>query len=316
LSTILTSVLPLFTVIFVGFGAGKLAMLDERDIKTLVAFVFNLAMPALLFRLMANTEIGGIQDWSLFAAYLAAQIPVFLLGMGIGRIVFDQRLAAMTIQGFGSAFANSVLLGLPLALMLYGEAGGVPALMIIVLDVLIFSVVTLLLEVGTRDPTARDGRHILLQIALSIVKNPLITATFLGVLAALAGLHLPGTVDKTLAFIGQAGPPAGLFALGVSLSLRPIAGSLGAVGAMVGAKLLIHPALAWLVVTFLFPDLDPLYKFVAVLLAACPVGANTYVFAQQYEAEVETSSTAVLVSTALALFTVSTLLLVLAPVDG
>jgi predicted permease len=85
---------------------------------------------------------------------------------------------------------------------------------------------------------------------------------------------------------------------------------------MVRAKLQSQPAPAWLVVTFLSPDRDPLYQLVAELLAACPVGATTYVFAQQYEAEVETSSTAVLVSTALALFTVSTLLLVLAPVDG
>jgi predicted permease len=48
---------------------------------------------------------------------------------------------------------------------------------------------------------------------------------------------------------------------------------------------------------------------VAILLAACPVGANAYVFAEQYDSAIETSATAVLVSTALAMVTISALIL-------
>ena len=51
-----------------------------------------------------------------------------------------------------------------------------------------------------------------------------------------------------------------------------------------------------------------------VIFAACPVGLNVYVFAQHYEVGVETASSAILISTALAMLTITVLLLLLPPV--
>jgi predicted permease len=121
---------------------------------------------------------------------------------------------------------------------------------------------------------------------------------------------LPAPVDKTLAFLGQAGPPAGLFALGATLGQQRIAGKVKPVAAMMLMKLLIHPLLASLVVIYLF-DLDTVAASVALLFAACPVGANVYIFAAQYDAAMETSATAILLSTAIALFSLSGLALLL-----
>ncbi len=316
LDTIVNSVIPLFSVIFVGFFAGKAKVMDQQGVRTLVAFVFNIAMPALLFRMMATTDIGAIEDWPILGAYLIAQIPIFVAGMLIGGVLLRQTFAEMTIQGFGSSFSNGVVLGLPLVLSLFGEKGGVAALLIIMLDILLFSTVTLLLETATRRARGKTQSHPLIiarDMALSILKNPLIVASISGVLFGLAGIALPSVVDKTLAFVGQAGPPAGLFALGASLSLRDVGGQLRPVGAMIGLKLVLHPLLAGLVVTQLF-DLDPVYVSVAILFAACPVGANTYVFAEQYGSGIETSATAVLISTGLAMVTISALILLLAPI--
>jgi malonate transporter len=64
----------------------------------------------------------------------------------VGGLVFRMLFADMTIQGFGSAFSNGVLLTLPLLLWLYGEPGGVPALLIITLNVITFSLITMLLK--------------------------------------------------------------------------------------------------------------------------------------------------------------------------
>jgi predicted permease len=149
-------------------------------------------------------------------------------------------------------------------------------------------------------------------IAVSVLSHPLILASVLGIIWGASGAALPNVVDKTLAFTGQAGPPAGLFALGASLSLRKAEGRFWPVSTMVGLKLALHPILAWVVVTHLF-DFDPIYVSVAILFAACPVGANTYVFAEQYESGIETSATAVLVSTGLAMLTISALAIFLTP---
>lgn len=310
---ILTSVVPLFSVVFVGFFAGKANIMDRQAVSTLVAFVFNIAMPALLFRMMATTDIGAIDDWPILGAYLIAQTPIFVAGILIGGLVFRQSFAEMTIQGFGSSFSNGVILGLPLVLSLFGDRGGVPALLIIMLDILLFSVVTLLLEMATLQQRGGAGKRPLRlvgDIAFSVLKNPLILASVLGIGWGIADVPLPSVIDKTFAFTGQAGPPAGLFALGAALSHRNAGGSFRPVGAMIGLKLILHPMIAWLVVTQWFV-LDPVSVKVAILFAACPVGANAYVFAQQYEAGVETSATAVLVSTGLAMATISTLIFAL-----
>jgi predicted permease len=119
-------------------------------------------------------------------------------------------------------------------------------------------------------------------------------------------------VERTLVFIGQAAAPSALFALGATLSLRRLAGSLGPAGVMMAGKLLVHPLLAWLAFAWLL-ELDPLWVTAGTIFAACPVGLNVYVFAQHYEVQVEAASSAILVSTALAMLTIAALLVLLPP---
>ena len=99
---------------------------------------------------MAETELDQITEWGFLGGYFLAQSTVFTTGILLGRLIFRMRMAEMTIQAFGSAFSNGVMLALPLLLWLYGDAGGVPALLIITLDVIVFSSVTVLLELGRR----------------------------------------------------------------------------------------------------------------------------------------------------------------------
>jgi predicted permease len=306
------SVVPLFAVIFLGFFAGRANFLGEAGVRGLGAFVFNFAIPPHVFRLMAETELDRITEWGFLGGYFLAQTLVFLTGATIGRAVFGMRTAEMTIQAFGSAFSNGVMLALPLLLWLYGDAGGVPALLIITLDVIVFSSVTVLLELSRRGDGGA-GPRVVAQAARSVLVNPIIMATVLGILYSLSGLALPQVVDQTLSFLGQAAAPSALFALGASLSLRRIGGSLGPAAAMVAAKLILHPILAWLAFAWLL-ELDPLWVSAGVIFAACPVGLNVYVFAQHYEVAIETASSAILISTGLAMLTITALLLLLPPV--
>jgi malonate transporter and related proteins len=312
LPAILESVVPLFAVIFLGFFAGRAGFLGEAGIRGLGAFVFNFAIPPHVFRLMAETELDQITEWGFLGGYFLAQSLVFITGASLGRLVFKMRMAEMTIQAFGSAFSNGVMLALPLLLWVYGDAGGVPALLIITLDVIVFSAVTVLLELGRRGG-GRAGPRVVAQAARSVLVNPIIMATVLGILYSLSGLALPAVVEQTLSFIGGAAAPSALFALGASLSLRRIGGSLGPAATMVTAKLFLHPILAWLAFAWLL-ELDPLWVNAGVIFAACPVGLNVYVFAQHYEVAIETASSAILISTALAMLTITALLLLLPPV--
>jgi malonate transporter and related proteins len=205
-----------------------------------------------------------------------------------------------------------VFLGLPLLLWLFGEAGAVPALLIITLDVMLFGIVTVLLEIASRG-RASGAHRAIGQTIRAIAANPIIMATVFGILFGLSGAALPDVVDRTLGFIGQAAPPTALFALGATLSLRNVAGNLGPAALMVGLKLFVHPLVVWLLVTQVFV-LEPFWAHAAAIFAAGPVGANVFIFAQHYEAGVEAASSAIVISTVLAMLTISALLLMLQPV--
>jgi malonate transporter len=312
LSIVLTSVVPLFAVVFVGFFAGKARFLSEAGVRALVAFVFNFAMPPFLFRLMAQTDLAEIAQWAFVGAYALGALVMFALGSAAAALLFRLPPAGLIIQGFGSAFANGVLLGLPLLLWLFGEQGAVPALLIITLDVILFGIVTILLEIagGGR---ASGAHRVVGQTIRAIAVNPIIMATFLGILFGLTGATLPEVVDRTLEFIGQAAPPTALFALGATLSLRKVAGNLGPAGLMVALKLFLHPLVVWVLATQVIV-LEPFWAHAAVIFSAGPVGANVFIFAQHYEAGVEAASSAIVISTGLAMLTISALLLLLQPV--
>lgn len=314
MATILDAVVPLFAVIFAGFLAGRTRMLAEDAVRGLNRFVFTFAMPPMLFRLMASTDVTSLGQGRFLLGYFWAELIVFLSGAIIGGLLFRQAFAAMVMQGFGSSFSNGVLIALPLLIGLHGEQGAVPALMLFTLDVVAFSAITTMLEVAR----AREGKGAASGLAaartsgLAILQNPIIMSTLIGILWGIAGLPVPSLVSKTFGFLGQAGPPAALFALGATLAYRRVRGSVGSASAMVILKLAVHPALVFLTLTLLVP-VDPIWVHSAVLFAACPVGANVYVFAQHYGVQVTAASAAILVSTGLAMLTITGLLILYPP---
>ncbi|NJO37580.1 MAG: hypothetical protein HC871_08130, partial [Rhizobiales bacterium] len=208
---IVTSVVPLFSVIFIGIGAGRWRLIDETGVHALVTFVFCFAMPALIFRLMATTDVMAVEGWPVVLAYFTAQLPIFLGGLIIGGWLFRLSMSEMVIQAFGSSFSNGVLLGLPLVLSLYGERAGVPGLLIIMLDIAIFSAITLLLEIARFGDGPERPPGVLLRLgdlALSVLRNPLILSSVLGVAFGLTALPLPGRSGQD-PVLSRPGRPAG-----------------------------------------------------------------------------------------------------------
>ena len=113
MSTILDAVVPLFSLIILGFAAGKRRWIDASGVKALVGFIFNLAMPALLFRLVVTSDVTGLVDLRFLLCHLSAQAAAAVLGVLISRTFFQLTAQQLVIQGFGASFPNTVLLGIP-----------------------------------------------------------------------------------------------------------------------------------------------------------------------------------------------------------
>ncbi len=311
MQSILETVLPIFGLILCGYLVGRRGWMSEEAIKGLNTFVFYFAIPALLFRSMAR-GLGPI-EFTIAGAYLSAVLVTFILAWGLALLLFRTGLAERTLFGMGSIFSNTVLLGIPLIFTALGEEGGLQLMLIITFHaILIFPVITVLIELG-RSARGEGGvgwGTMMANAAKALAINPIILALLAGIAYGASDLALPAPADRFLVLLGGAAAPCALFALGASLTGFTIAGDLKETLAIVVMKLLVHPAIMAVMAFYVF-ELPPLAAVVAILTAAIPSGANVFIMARQYNIYLARSASAVLISTALSVVTLSILLAVL-----
>jgi hypothetical protein len=312
LQTILNTALPFFALIFCGYGAGRFKLLSEASIAGVNAFVFYFALPAFIFNLMATSPLADVANGPFVAAYLGAGLVVFAVAAILGHLLFDIRRSEAALQGAAAVLGNTGYMGIPLVAAAFGDRAAIPLVLGLTLEATVLIPLTIILVEAQKGLDA-GWSQLLGSVAGAMVRNPIIIAIFAGVLVSATGIGLPTPVENFTALLGRAAGPCALFALGATLTSFPISTGLGEVSYMTFFKLLIHPAAIWFATTRLF-DVDPLWATVAILGAALPVAANVFIVAKQYDTYVERVSSAILVSTAISVVTVSALLTIL-PLD-
>lgn len=300
---VLDILLPVFGVLLLGFGAARAGLFDAAAIRGLSLFVFTFAIPLLLFRSMALTDLPDEIPWGFLASYYLGAFAVFGLAMLSGVMIFGRRLDEQGIFGLGAAFSNTTLLGIPLVLTTFGEAAALPLFLLIAFhSLLLLPVVTVVIETSR----GRGGalRHIPWNTAKELGKNPIILGLLVGLCFALFGLTIPGPLDSMARTLGAAASPCALFAMGGTLSQHRIAGSLIETLCLTGLKTLVHPLLVWILASRVF-EVTPLWSTVAVIMAALPPGVTVYLFAQRYHICVRTATTTVFLATVFSVFSLS-----------
>ena len=304
--------MPFFALIFCGYGAGRLGLLSEASVTGVNAFVFYFALPAFLFSLMGTSPIADVFNAPFIAAYLGTGLAVFAAASFLGRVLFKVGAGAATLLGSAAVLGNTGYMGLPLVAAALGDRAVLPMVVALTLEATILIPLTILLVASFDGRGSEQGLPTLIRsVAGTFVRNPIIVAIFAGLLLSATGLGLPTPVENFTDLLGAAAGPCALFALGATLTGRPVSTGLAEISYMTFFKLLVHPAAIFLATTLLF-DVDPLWTTVATLGASLPVAANVFIVALQYDTYVERVSSAILVSTAVSVITVSTLLLFLA----
>ncbi|MGO4842754.1 AEC family transporter, partial [Rhizobiaceae sp. 2RAB30] len=91
----------------------------------------------------------------------------------------------------------------------------------------------------------------------------------------------PVPIERFLDYLSRAAAPCALFAMGVTLALRPLKRVPVELAPIAALKLVTHPLLCYVVLSWI-GDYPPTWLFSAVLLAALPTATNVFVIAQQY----------------------------------
>ena len=291
--------LPFFAIIGLGFWAGRTGFFPAEATAYLTKFVFYFALSALLFGLSASMPASEMFELSVALAYLCGCAVVYAITMAVafarGRPVTE---AAMEAQV--SVIGNTGFLGVPMLVLLLGEAAAGTIILVLAIDLVVFS--TLLTVIVT---LAREGKlspDLPRIIALGLLKNPMIVAMALGLAWATTGRTLWEPVDALLVLLGAAATPGALFAIGASLANNR-AERLSVAGWLSFAKLVLHPAAVGIAALLVFA-VDPFKAGVLIAAAALPVAGNVYILAQHFNIAVARVSAAILISTALSVATV------------
>ena len=306
---LLTTVLPVFAIILAGYLAARHGLLGAASSEALNAFVYAVALPPLMFLSMAQVSLDEILNWPFIAAYSAGMLITFLLAVAVARVFFPNRLAALSLHGYGAIFGNSGYMGIPLFLAAFGPEGALPAAIVTVLQTaLVTAVVILLVEL---DMQAEAGpAHALADAAAGLVKNPLVMAPLAGILVSAFEIPIPRPLETFFSILGDAAGPCALFALGLFLYGKPLKAGIAEVGWMTACKLAVQPLATWVIAVPVM-GLPPFWAHSAVILAALPTGATVFVVAQRYGVYVQRSSALILISTVLSVASLSVLFLAL-----
>ena len=299
-------IVPIFGMAVIGFVSGRAGLLGESAARGLSDFVFRLAIPVMLFHTLGTLDLPDIQ-WRGMAAYYAAAGLIY-----VGSALFARYGLKLNAEGagafaMGTAFANTVLLAMPIVLKVHGPQNMAPMFLIISFHTtFLFGVGSILVE--TWRARASSPLKTLAKILRGLVTNPIIIGLGSGMLLNVSGLQLPGWLNEICDMFAKAAVPCALFSMGLTLSGFRLAGNRRNVALIVAIKLLLHPLLMWVIGRFVF-HLEPLWLSVSVISAAMPSGINSYLFAAGYRAQEATLAAAVLAGTALSMVSVTVLLM-------
>ncbi|MEQ9520764.1 MAG: AEC family transporter [Parvibaculum sp.] len=302
-------VLPIFAIITLGYFAARTGFLAHAGVDGIDRYVFNFALPALLFRALANTELPAELPWGLWFSYYGGVLIVWAVGGVIARLVFKRTPADSVIIGFGGGFSNTVMLGIPIILTAYGEEASIPLFFILAFHgITVFTIATFLLETTKpREGAGLTFPQILRESGKGVVTNPIILALGAGIAFGQTGLGIPGPLDVTLEMLARTGIPCALFVLGATLVRYELKQSLDAATLIATIKLVAHPLVVLGLASFVFV-LPPLWIKVAVTMAAMPTGVFCFVLANRYQAAPGAASSSILLATGFSLVTLTLIL--------
>lgn len=290
---------PLFLLVFLGYALMRFSGWPRSMSENLTRLVFSLALPAMLFRMMSDFSRLPPVDARLLLAFFGSCLIVFAIGRVIAWKCFGLDGVGQSVFALGGIFSNNVMLGLPLAKALLGDAA-LPSVAL----VLVFNSLILWTLVSVSIEWARHGSFSVRGFArtvAAVLRNPIVVGILSGTFFGLTGWTVPPLVDAPLQMLGQAALPIALIALGMGLAEYGIRDGWKISLSISAIKLLLQPLVVWLLAMLL--GLPAMETQVVVLLGSIAVGANVYLMSRQFKTLEGPVAGSLLLSTLLAALT-------------
>ena len=247
MSPILTTVLPVFGLIVLGALLARARIIDAAAGRGISLFVFNVAIPAFLFRTVSTMQSQEAPPYELWLSFFGGLAIAWIAAALISRVIPSLDYSGGAAASMATGFGNLALLGTPLALAHFGEGVAAPVGLILSIHApTLWFAATLHRELARHSANfslARTASELLRQLATNAIVLSLLAAA----LWRLTGLGLTPVIDRMLSMLADSSVPTALVALGVSLAGYSLRGSWTGMFTLIGLKMVLMPVIVFLI---------------------------------------------------------------------
>ncbi|MCG6983275.1 MAG: AEC family transporter [Deltaproteobacteria bacterium] len=292
MADILKTILPIFVIILLGWGLRRLDFMQEGFVKPANRLVYYVAIPAMIFREIAEAEL--VQHFSLVlvATTLIPLILVAVVGLILVRVIKLQRYRVGSFLQC-SFHGNLGYIGLAVAFYFLGNEGFTRASILAGFVMLLQNFLSVVaLSRFNKEPEQKIST---LSLARRVLLNPVIISAMAGMAFSLMRLDLPVILDRSLKILSGMALPLALLVIGTSISFEQMRQQLRFTALIGVLKLLLLPASG--LILFHLVNLQRIEYIPALILLASPSATISYVMATEMAGDADMATAAVSVTT-------------------
>lgn len=279
---IINIILPVFSLILIGWVLARLNFVDTDTSKGLMRFLYYGSGPAIIFYAISSYTLPQIFDLTFWVVY-----PSIMIGVTtIAFLIYKYTLSESNIKAITTAYAttvkNTVIIGFPLLMGIIGNQAAIPmAITVIFFNCIMLPILVLILEIHLSTATNKHKLSLLYHSIISTLKNPLVFGSVAGIFCAWTKVTIPIAISKILTYLSGSFLPCALFSVGIDLSALKRHHHLSKTLAVVGLNLIVTPLISIAICYYL--NLTPIQSLSIVLFSAVPTAQIMYVYVSRYK---------------------------------
>ncbi|MDO4357652.1 MAG: AEC family transporter [Clostridia bacterium] len=208
----LNATMPLILLAVLGWLMMRVGLFTPEFVRVADKFVFQVALPVMLFRDIATADIREIFNPQFVAYCMLATTAMFGATWALTALLMkDKSMVGAFVQA--SARGSAAVMGIAFVNNIYGNSGMAPLMLVSAVPLYnIYSVIILTVHArGAR----RDGKA-LRRALLNVLKNPIIIGVVAGIPFSALGVTVPAIPLKVLDNLAGVATPLALLAIGAS----------------------------------------------------------------------------------------------------
>ncbi len=295
----LYQLLPFFILIAMGYILVRRFHWPTSFTEGLTRFLFNLAIPIMLFGVMSKFHDQPKMDPRLIIAYFGGSFILFFIAQLYARWFLKLTPQEGAVFGIGGIFSNNVMIGIPIIMLFMGKSAiAVSALIISFNALLLWSLVSFAIEWAEHGSFSIHG---IISTLKGVFRNPIVIGIIFGMLVSFTAIPIPHFIDQTITMFSNMVAPLSLLVLGMGLAKYKFGANLKVSLNITLFKLVLHPLIIWLVAVMM--GLPAFETKAIVILGSIATGMNVYLMALKFRVIEDATASGIILTTILSAVT-------------